>query len=86
MSDYTPTTEQVRVDYVMAYTDRESSQLLAERAFDRWLAAHDAAVAAKALRAAVADVLEDGDPANIGVAAWLQMRADHIEREGGSDA
>ena len=32
MSDYTPTTEQVRVDYVMAYTDRESSQLLAERA------------------------------------------------------
>ena len=48
MRDYTPTTEQVRVDYVMAYTDRESSQLLAERAFDRWLAARDAEVAAKA--------------------------------------
>ena len=32
MRDYTPTTEQVRVDYVMAYTDRASSQLLAERA------------------------------------------------------
>lgn len=48
--------------------------------------AHDAEVAAKALREAVSDVLEDGDPDDMGVAAWLQMRADRIEREGGRDA
>lgn len=53
------------------------------------LASPDVIAAAKveALRDAVAAVLEDGDPDNIWVAAWLQMRADWIEREAGeSDA
>lgn len=49
MSDYTPTTEEVRTDYVVAYTNAESSQLLAGMAFDRWLAKHDAEQRDKAL-------------------------------------
>lgn len=38
MSDYTPTVEEVRTDYVLAYADRDSSQLLAGAAFDRFIA------------------------------------------------
>lgn len=41
--EYTPTTEEVRLDYVVAYTNAESSQILAGLAFDRWRAAHEAA-------------------------------------------
>jgi hypothetical protein len=41
MSEYTPTTEEVRTDYVLAYDERQSSQLLAGAAFDRWLIEHD---------------------------------------------
>ena len=40
MSDYTPTTADVRHAYVSARSEEE---------FDRWLAAHDAEVAAQAL-------------------------------------
>ena len=95
MSDYTPTTEQVRVDYVMAYTDRESSQLLAERAFDRWLAARDAEVAAKALREAQvlikahishSESSSTASPYQQALSdAWgmIANRIQEIEREGG---
>lgn len=38
---YVPTDEEVRTDYVTAYTDQQSSQLLAGMAFDRWLAKRD---------------------------------------------
>ena len=48
MSEYTPTTEQVRLDYVMAYSEKESSQILAERDFDRWLANVERAAAERA--------------------------------------
>ena len=57
MGDYTPTDEEVRLDYVVAYTNAESSQILAGLAFDRWLAAHDATVRAdheKAVRERIA--------------------------------
>lgn len=37
-SDYVPTVEEVRTDYVLAYADRDSSQLLAGAAFDHFIA------------------------------------------------
>lgn len=53
MTEYTPTDEEVRLDYIAAYTDQQSSQLLAGMAFDRWLAAHDARVRAEASQEAL---------------------------------
>lgn len=50
VDEYTPTTEEVRTDYVMAYADAQSSQLEAQIAFDRWLAAHDAETRRQAAR------------------------------------
>lgn len=47
---YTPTTEEVRTDYIMAYTERQSSQLLAGLAFDRWHAAEVRRAKAEAWR------------------------------------
>ena len=45
MSDYTPTTAQIRTGYAsVAYTDEGVDLRLVE--FDRWLAAHDAEVRA----------------------------------------
>jgi hypothetical protein len=43
MSDYMPTTEEVRDEYSDhgSWVDKESG----EEAFDRWLAAHDAEIA-----------------------------------------
>ena len=38
MSDYTPTQEEMRTDYIMAYDERGGSQLLAGMAFDRAIA------------------------------------------------
>lgn len=50
MSDYTPTTEEVREDYALGRNEVVGAgwydQHRAE--FDRWLAAHDAEVASKA--------------------------------------
>lgn len=50
MSDFTPSTEEVRTDYIMAYTERQSSQLLAGLAFDRWHQAELRRAKAEALR------------------------------------
>ena len=52
MSDYTPTTADVRHAYVSARSEEEfAASYLSqfEPEFDRWLAAHDAEVAAQAL-------------------------------------
>jgi len=46
MSEYVPTTEEVRADYAETY---EGTNELRYARFDRWLAAHDAEVAAMAL-------------------------------------
>ena len=58
MSDYTPTTEEVRRDYVACKSSPQASMAdddlipiyVSRNRFDRWLAAHDREVAAKALR------------------------------------
>ena len=58
MSEYIPTTEQVRLTFALSADEREGSDrnnvaiwegVLEQRAeFDRWLAAHDAAAKAEA--------------------------------------
>ena len=58
MSDYTPTTEEVRRDYVACKSSPQASMsdddlipiYVSRNRFDRWLAAHDREVAAKAIR------------------------------------
>lgn len=64
MSDYTPTTEDVRDKFKRSST-RQFRKAYGE-AFDRWLAAHDAEVTAKALERGVDELGvyvgdEDGD-------------------------
>lgn len=85
MSDYTPTTEEVRTDYVVAYTNAESSQLLAGMAFDRWIAQHDAEVRTAALNAAADAVppstmplggeLAISEPVRMRFQQWLRAQA-----------
>lgn len=87
MSDYTPTTEQVRDEYVYGQLGRATSSRVTEESlggeFDRWLAKHDAEVAARALEAA-ADEFHARLPDGTGngrvynswrVAAMLRARA-----------
>lgn len=68
MSDYTPTTEEVREDYAIGRNEVIGAgwYSLHRAEFDRWLAAHDAEVTAKALERGVDELGvyvgdEDGD-------------------------
>lgn len=91
MSDYTPTTEEIR-EYVEVggepalwlppTPERDAARAAA---FDRWLDAHDRRVAATALREAAGDSqlgpVAHGWNAS-GIASWLRSRADRFERGG----
>lgn len=80
MSEYTPTTGNVRS--VFAYAGAGQSERRRREAFDRWLAAHDAEVAARTLReAADAHLSEYGTWGGASQGAWLRARADQIEIE-----
>jgi ABC-type Zn2+ transport system substrate-binding protein/surface adhesin len=69
MSDYTPTTDEVRADYVRdhtrGYDEYQGDQTLTAMQehygaeFDSWLAQHDAEVRTAALREAMAEALEE---------------------------
>lgn len=83
MSEYTPTTAAVRSGY--AATEHFAA------AFDRWQAAHDAQVAARALREVAFAVrhawggswnLPDPEDPEVfySVDRWIEVRADRIER------
>lgn len=74
-SEYTPTTDDLRLAYenhrglCLAETMRDQGDSFipgveAGEDFDRWLAAHDAEVAAKALDDFAAHVTPDGDPSD----------------------
>ena len=87
MTDYTPTTAEIRAGWMDSGTHEERDA--AE--FDRWLAAHDAEVKAKALapiRAALADhprcdIHPDGDPITCGwkrAVASVQAALDKEDR------
>ena len=78
MSDYTPTEGDVRQRYIghngSYWTWPEQCE------FDRWLAQHDAEVAARALRkAANHNAFETG----LDHKTFLRREADRIEREAG---
>ena len=84
---YTPTTDDVRDEWIESGQGSPTVRLHAGAAFDRWLAAHDRDVRAQALREA-ADVL-DRQPAKAkhGLpmmlrADWLRDRANRIEQGG----
>ena len=84
---YTPTTDEVRDEWIESGQGSPTVRLHAGAAFDRWLAAHDRDVRAQALREA-ADVL-DRQPAKAkhGLpmmlrADWLRDRANRIEQGG----
>lgn len=65
MSDYTPTTEEVRLEYMAVRWGKNDTVSFDARAeFDRWLAARDAEVAAKAYERAILDVGLNPDLAN----------------------
>ena len=63
MSTYTPTTATIRAEYAgrveaweMTHAEQEAARAEEVVEFDRWLAAHDAQVAAKAVRDAADDI------------------------------
>lgn len=71
MSEYTPTTEELR-EYVEMGGEQSpwlpptpEKDALRAAAFDRWLAAHDREVAAKALMDAAVQIPEDVDEPEI---------------------
>lgn len=78
MTDFTPTTEQVRQAYGVAHELTGAS--MDEREFDRWLAQHDREVAAEAWDAAVKAMrYEDGTPVEL-VSVVNPYRATRIEQ------
>ena len=75
MAEYTPTTEEVRADYLQTSSWRIPHRDLGA-AFDRWLAAHDREVAAFALESAREDVPPlPPNHARSYVRHWLLSRA-----------
>ena len=84
--EYTPTTGEVRRFFVEGKSEEMHAASWIDRyagEFDRWLAAHDAEVAARALREA-AEAAYDEWPGGSGVHCtpeWLRVRADRIERQ-----
>jgi phage terminase Nu1 subunit (DNA packaging protein) len=96
MADYGPTTDEVRAMYVTGTPPHRVTVPAGNDEFDRWLAQHDAEVAAKALRQA-ADDWQAGEWANVPrhadrvadrlgaaqhVSDWLRAEADRTERSG----
>ena len=99
MSAYTPTTATIRAEYAgrveaweMTYAEQEAARAEEVVEFDRWLAAHDAQVAAQALREAADEMeamLGEHGPGNrntgygqagLALLARIRDRADRIER------
>lgn len=103
MSNYTPTTTTIRAEYAgrveaweMTYAEQEAARAEEVVEFDRWLRAHDAQVAAQALREAADEAerhADEGCPscsnnpvsacsgANKLTAAWLRSRAEQTKED-----
>ncbi len=79
MSEHTPAPEQMRNYYASGLDDLTPEQSVA---FDRWLAQHDAEVAAKALREAADQFVRDWTEVALGgagyVAETLRARAEAV--------
>lgn len=99
MSDYTPTTDEVRYAYVdYYYPPGGRSHAEGLREVDRWLAARDREVAARTLREVAEDAYawdSNPDPDGVGgndwfpsdwagqVQGWLHHRADLLKGDSG---
>ena len=88
MSDYTPSTDEVRDRYAWGRSDvGYVSYDEAEAEFNQWLAEHDAKVKADALRDAAEAWAEDPESVDSETPAdtrnWMRDRADKIEKEAG---
>jgi len=88
MSDYTPGSIEVSDRYAASAPGGFARRVQAREEFARWLAAHDAEVAAHALEAAASAAVTDDDGIpwdddydRATVSAWLAERADDL-REG----
>ena len=86
---YKPTTATIRAEYAgrveaweMTYAEQEAARAEEVVEFDRWLRAHDAEVAAQALREAASAPIPRAalNTRNNGLRQWLRARADRIER------
>lgn len=76
----TPTTEDVRKSYATYRSENLRQTLKRAKAFDAWLAAHDAAVASKTLEEAAKKVWCEDVYAQAEVSSQLrQMAADKLE-------
>ena len=77
MSDYTPTTDEVR-DAATQCPDG-----IPDAEFDRWFNAHDREVRAQALREAASAPIPRAalNARNNGLRQWLRNRADQITKE-----
>ena len=90
MSDYTPTTEQVRDGYrydpvAEYYGPITPHHVINGRAFDRWLAAHDAEVAATTLRDVATALASSFHPSlsDEDTISTLRAYAEEYEKEAG---
>jgi hypothetical protein len=81
MSEYTPITDAVRTNYAMTMFKMGRKDIEPYEAFNRWLKAHDAEVAAKALREAADDLTPGEDKVDDwGIeAGLLRARTQQIE-------
>ena len=88
---YTPTTATIRAEYAgrveaweMTYAEQEAARAEEVVEFDRWLKAHDAEVAAQALREVASAPIPRAalNTQNNGLRQWLRARANRIEQGG----
>lgn len=74
MSDYTPTDEEIRTDWMYSRHDRAMVTFnVAEAEFDRWLAAHDAEQQEKGVRLAAEYLRNEMEE------PWSMRFASHVE-------
>jgi phage terminase Nu1 subunit (DNA packaging protein) len=81
MAEYAPTTHELRAEWVVSRVRGDGIPWDAAQAeFNRWLAAHDAEVAAKALREAARCIEAGADSQNKWtIRNWLRDRAERIQ-------
>lgn len=85
MSDYTPTTDEVREDFAYPWEAHKQDRPARLAAFDRWLAQHDAKVRTATLNAAADAVppstmplggeLAISEPVRMRFQQWLRAQA-----------
>ncbi len=82
MSEYTPTTEEVRAEFVTNKALRMPTTWRGADEFDRWLAAHDAEVRAAERERIIQDMQKRSHPDDWGVpCVYVESYAEHLRGE-----